>query len=109
MSRLITIFLILSCTGCTITVRPLPQKKRVIYHSTKRLKGKAKPANGTVVDHSWLVQYQQLEEDHGGYRISDDHKVQTLGSGKYKVPRSMLDHFRDLSLAPAVTPSPTPK
>src|SRR6266566_2656497 len=102
MNRMITVLLVLACTGCTITVTPLSKTRRHVYYS-HRYRTHEHPTirlSRGVVDSNWLIQYRDLEEDHGNYRISDDSKVESVGDGKYRVTPAMLRHFRDLSQSP---------
>src|SRR5882724_3925403 len=107
MSRVIVVLLLmLSCFGCTITVKPISNMRTTTQHH-----GHVKPSHTrpspVIVDHEWLAQYHKLESDHGDYRISDDTKVETMANGKHRVTPAMLRHFKDLSVSPVTTPSPT--
>lgn len=98
-------------TGCTITVTPLPPAKKhhqYAKHSKSRhIISKTRKKNAKlIVDSDWLMQYRQLEEEHGNYVLRDDSKVESAGEGKYKVTHAMLEHFKDLSQTPVVTPTP---
>src|SRR5437762_6924952 len=110
MSRVIVIccfvFLCAGCTGYTVTVRPITTTRKPIHHHPVN---KSKPASSTVVDHDWMVQYRQLESEHGDYKIADDSKCEPTHDGKFRVTRAMLEHFRDLSVSPVSTPTPASK
>src|SRR6266850_6213499 len=99
MRRLIIILLVCLCSGCagwTVTVKPLATPRTPIHRPVH----KSKPASSTVVDHDWMVQYRQLEAEHGDYKIADDARAEPTSNGKFKVTRAMLEHFRDLSVSP---------
>ena len=60
-----------------------------------------------IVDQDWIEQYRALEEKHN-YRLHND-TVVPIGNGKYRVTKSMLEHYSALSQAPPPqTPTPTP-
>src|SRR5216117_2370584 len=101
--------LIVLLSACTITVRPLARAHRRVYHPTKHVRADKHPTtrpSQLVVDSDWLIQYRDLEKEHGDYKISDDPKVQSAGGGKYRVTPAMLRHFRDLSQSPVQSPTP---
>ena len=108
MMRLITTLLIVLSFGCTITVKPLPKPRKYVYNSSRHSMREHTRSSQLVIDSDWLMQYRQLEEEHGNYKISDDSKVESVGGGKYRVTKSMLRHFRDLSQTPMSTPTPAP-
>jgi len=104
---MIRLVLVLMLTGCTITITPIAQKPKAKHPHSKTV-AKTKPHNNSwlIVDSGWLVQYRMLEEEHGNYTLQDDQKVEAVGGGKYKVTSAMLDHFRDLSQSPIISPTP---
>jgi hypothetical protein len=103
MRWLIIIFVSIATVSCTVTITPIakkPVRHKYVKHSTKYKTASAHKNQWLIVDSDWLVQYRQLEEDHGNYRLMDDAKVEAVGGGKYKVTHAMMDHFRDLTQAP---------
>lgn len=92
----------IGCAGYTISINPPAKKHSVVHHHH----AKPKPKNhSTIVDSDWLMQYRQLEEEHN-YRLGSDEAV-SVGNGKYRVTKPMLEHFSALSQAPPpATPTP---
>jgi hypothetical protein len=112
MNRWLLFVMSLALAGCTITVTPITKKPvphKYVKHSQKsktKSAATSKPNNYLIVDSDWLIQYRQLEQAHGDYRLSDDAKVEPVGDGKFKVTHAMMNHFTDLSQTPVVTPTP---
>ena len=94
-------------TGCTMTVQTLPlhrqkQPARKIAHKPPVTHS----SSMTLVDSAWLANYKKLESDHGDYTILDDSKIASVG-GKFRVSKSVMDHYQDLTRAKATaTPAP---
>jgi len=91
--------------GCTFTVST-PEKHKpaihgYVHHRTHRTASKT-----TVVDAAWMLEYHRLQATHGDYTVPDDMKIEPLEDGKFRIPKSVLKHFKDLSRTPAATPTP---
>ena len=53
-----------------------------------------------------MLEYHRLQATHGDYTVPDDMKIEPLEDGKFRIPKSVLKHFKDLSRTPAATPTP---
>ncbi len=94
--------------GFTVTITPTQKKKPALQAShVHHQKHKKQQQSATiVVDSNWMSEYHRLESRHGEYKLPDDGKIETLSNGKFRVPRSLIKHFQDLSQTPEVTPTP---
>jgi len=86
----------------------VPKHKAIYAHHVSKPLHHIKPSDSisTVVDATWLAQYHKLEATHGNYAIQDDQKIEAVANGKFRVPRTTLQHFDALNKTPPATPTP---
>lgn len=110
MKRIAIFLLLAALSGCTITVAPIPTKKKHgrqsrHYASSRTVKKKPSPPPAKNIKETWWIEnYKKLEAAHGDYTIHDDAKIEPLPDGRFRVPDTVLAHYQDLLLT-----QPTPK
>lgn len=113
MKLIATCLILISFSGCTITIKPLPatpqsrHKGKSHHHQSSRHGHPItrQPISPNIKETWWYENYKRLETEHGDYTISDDSKIEPLPDGRFKVPDTVLAHYQDLLLA---KPSPEP-
>lgn len=96
--RLLSTLIVLSMMGCTIKVEPLPKKPAVKHTHKRHIQRKSSKSHpgGIVVDHQWVLEYKDLERQHGDYTIPKDAKIEFVDGAKAIIPIEVLHHYEDM-------------
>ena len=92
MKRITTLLCLFFCS-CTVTVGPSKQ----VHPSNHRVATTRNAPKTALVDSQWLARYREMESQ-SNYTIRQDSSIKPEGA-KFRVPRAVIDHNADMSLA----------
>jgi hypothetical protein len=99
--KLLVILFTVMFAGCTIEVKPIKSHRRYQPSSKPKKSRQSSRAQPIVVDPAWIESYKHLEKEFD-HTVPGDEKIKPV-NGKFSVPRSVVDHFDDMTHA---SPSP---